>query len=82
MNSIVAFRPAPEAEPPPDDTEKGERRRKTKHVEMNVRRMKGVETMVDGMEEILYFLVVLVRVRKLSRMGHFDLDSATSGESR
>jgi hypothetical protein len=38
--------------------------------------------MVDGMEEILYFLVVLVRVRKLSCMGYFDLNSATSGESR
>jgi hypothetical protein len=49
---------------------------------MNVRRMKGVETMVDGMEEILYFLVVLVSVRKLSRVGHFDLNLATSGESR
>ena len=41
-----------------------------------------METMVDGMEEILYFLVVLVSVRKLSRVGYFDLNLATSGESR
>ncbi len=33
MNCIVAWRPAPKAEPTQDDTEKGEQRRKTKHVE-------------------------------------------------